>query len=229
MIAAFFDAVGTIYEGAFWRDISERQREQKRNRFWVWWYLIWHMAGWPLNLAGLLSQRRWYASWARDMAWLFRGLSVEEGAELFNWVVDNRVTPNLRSDIIEILRGHQAKGHAVALVSGSPQQLLETVASSLGIEHAFGSPLEVRDGRYTGRMIGRLTMNEGKVAAVEAWAERGDLDIDWSSSFAYGDGYGDIPLLEMVGHPVAVYPDQALKAVAEERGWRIMDERGRRT
>jgi HAD superfamily hydrolase (TIGR01490 family) len=229
MIAAFFDAVGTIYEGAFWRDISERQREQKRNRFWVWWYLIWHMAGWPLNLAGLLSQRRWYASWARDMAWLLRGLSVEEGAELFNWVVDNRVTPNLRSDIIEILRGHQAKGHAVALVSGSPQQLLETVASSLGIEHAFGSPLEVRDGRYTGRMIGRLTMNEGKVAAVEAWAERRGLDIDWSSSFAYGDGYGDIPLLEMVGHPVAVYPDEALKAVAEERGWRIMDERGRRT
>lgn len=229
MIAAFFDAVGTIYEGAFWRDVSERQREQKRNRFWVWWYLISHMAGWPLNLAGLLSQRRWYASWARDMAWLFRGLSVEEGAELFKWVVDNRVTPNLRSDIIEILRGHQAKGHAVALVSGSPQQLLETVASSLGIEHAFGSPLEVRDGRYTGRMIGRLTMNEGKVAAVEAWAERGDLDIDWSSSFAYGDGYGDIPLLEMVGHPVAVYPDEALKAVAEERGWRIIDERELRT
>ena len=65
MIGAFFDVVGTIYRGAFWRDISDYNKQRKRNRFWTWAYLIWHMAGWPLNLAGLLSDERWYNAWAR--------------------------------------------------------------------------------------------------------------------------------------------------------------------
>jgi HAD superfamily hydrolase (TIGR01490 family) len=229
MIGAFFDAVGTIYSGAFWRDVSEHHREQKRNRFWTWAYLIWHMAGWPLNLAGLLSKRRWYDSWARDMAWLFRGFTIEEGEELFRWVTEERVKPKLRTDVLEILRDHQAQGHVVALVSGSPQQLLDAVALSLGIEHALGTSLEVKDGRYTGSMTGPLSMNEGKVAAVEEWARQQELDIDWAQSFAYGDSRGDVPLLEKVGHPVAVYPDEGLQAVAEERGWQILGEREPRT
>lgn len=225
MIGAFFDVVGTIYSSAFWRDIRDHHREQKRNRFWTWAYLIWHMAGWPLNLAGLLSDRRWYESWARDMAWLFRGLTIDEGQELFQWVVEQRVKPNLRADVMDILRDHQAQGHVVALVSGSPQQLLDATASSLGIEHALGTALEVRNGRYTGSMTGPLSMNEGKVAVVEEWAKQRNLDLDWSNSFAYGDGCGDIYLLEKVGHPTAVYPDEVLKAVAEERGWQILGER----
>jgi HAD superfamily hydrolase (TIGR01490 family) len=229
MTGAFFDVVGTIYRGAFWRDISDHHREKKRNRFWTWAYLIWHMAGWPLNLAGLLSDERWYDSWARDMAWLFRGFSVEEGEELFRWLIEKRVRPYLRTDIIEILRDHQSKDHVVALVSGSPQQVLDSIAADLGIEYALGTSLEVKDGRYTGSMTGPLSMGAGKITAVEDWAAEKNLDIDWSESFAYGDGRGDIPLLEKVGHPVAVYPDEVLKAVAQERGWQIIGEREPRT
>jgi HAD superfamily hydrolase (TIGR01490 family) len=126
---------------------------------------------------------------------------------------------------MELLRDHQAQGHVVALVSGSPQQLLDAVAAGLGIEHALGTSLEVKDGRYTGSMTGPLSMNEGKVAVVEEWARQENLDLDWSNSFAYGDGRGDLYLLERVGHPVAVYPDEVLKAAAEERGWQILGER----
>jgi HAD superfamily hydrolase (TIGR01490 family) len=225
MIGAFFDVVGTIYRGAFWRDISDHHREKKRNRFWARWYLIWHMAGWPLNRAGILSKSRWYESWARDMAWLFRGLTLEEADEMFDWVMEERVIPNLRTDVVEILKDHQAKGHVVALVSGSPQQLLDALASRLGVEHALGSPLETRQGRYTGRMAGSVTMSEGKVEALKGWLGASDLVIDWQNSFAYGDGHTDLHLLEQVGHPVAVYPDEGLKAVAEERGWQIIGER----
>jgi HAD superfamily hydrolase (TIGR01490 family) len=229
MIGAFFDVVGTVYRGAFWRDISDHHREKKRNRFWTWAYLIWHMAGWPLNLAGLLSDKRWYDSWARDMAWLFRGFSVDEGEELFRWLIEKRVRPYLRTDIMDILRDHQSKDHVVALVSGSPQQVLDSIAADLSIEHALGTSLEVKDERYTGSMTGPLSMGAGKVAAIEDWAAERKLDIDWSESFAYGDGRGDIPLLERVGHPVAVYPDAVLKAVAEERGWQVIGEREPRT
>jgi HAD superfamily hydrolase (TIGR01490 family) len=224
MIGAFFDVVGTIYTGGFWRDISERNRDQKRNRFWVWTYLIWHMAGWPLVLAGLLSKKRWYAAWARDMAWLFRGFTVEEGQELFNWLADERLIPNLRTDIMDILRDHQTKGHVVVLVSASFQGLLDTIISRLDIDHAIGTPLEVKDGRYTGRIAGPLAMNEGKIAALQGLATEKGIDIDWKNSFAYGDSISDIDLLKVVGNPVAVYPDKVLKALALERGWNIIGE-----
>lgn len=229
MTGAFFDVVGTIYTGAFWSDISQRLRQQKQNRFWVWAYLGWHMAGWPLNLAGLLSDKRWYEAWARHMAWLLRGFTEEEAQQLFDWVCEERVTPYLRSDIMEILRDHQSKGHVVALVSGSPQRLLDTLASRLEIEHTIGTPLEIKDGRYTGKTAGTLTMNEGKVAGLERLAMNNGFDIDWQESFAYGDSRSDIPLLEMVGRPVAVYPDKVLKARALERGWDIIGEREPRT
>jgi HAD superfamily hydrolase (TIGR01490 family) len=225
MIGAFFDVVGTIYKGAFWRDVSEYNRERKRNRFWVWWYFIIHMAGWPLTLAGLLDKGRWYESWARDMAWLFRGLTMEEGDELFDWIVEQRVVPNLRTDVMEILRDHQAQGHVVTLVSGSPQELLEPMAARLGIAHVLGTPLETREGRYTGKMAGSVTMSEGKVNALERWLGESGLQIDWPDSYAYGDGHTDAYLLQRVGHPVAVYPDDGLRAIAEERGWRIIGQR----
>jgi HAD superfamily hydrolase (TIGR01490 family) len=225
MIGAFFDVVGTIYKGAFWRDVSQYNRERKRNRFWVQWYFISHMAGWPFTLAGLLDKERWYESWARDMAWLFRGLTVQEGDELFGWIVEQRVVPNLRTDVMEILRDHQAQGHVVALVSGSPQELLEAMATRLGIEHVLGTSLETHEGRYTGRMAGSVTMSEGKVDALERWLDESGLHIDWHDSYAYGDGHTDVYLLEHVGHPMAVYPDEGLKAIAEERGWRIIGQR----
>lgn len=229
MIGAFFDVVGTIYRGAFWRDISRYNREQKRNRFWVWAYLIWHMAGWPLNLAGLLSDKRWYAAWASHMPWMLRGFTMEEGQELFDWLTDERLIPNLRTDIMDMLRDHQAKGHLVALVSGSPQELLDVIISRLDIEHALGTPLEVKDGRYTGKIAGPLTMAEGKIAALQDFVANKGLDIDWEKSFAYGDSRSDTDLLEIVGKPVAVYPDKVLKALALEEGWTIIGEREPRT
>jgi HAD superfamily hydrolase (TIGR01490 family) len=229
MTGAFFDVVGTIYRGAFWRDISDYHRERKRNRFWVWWYLISHMAGWPLVLAGVLGKSRWYESWARDMAWLFRGLTLDEGNELFDRIIEERVVPNLRTDIMEILRDHQKKGHVVALISGSPQELLDAMASHLDIDHALGSPLETRDGRYTGKMAGSVTMSEGKVDALKGWLADSGLEINWEDSYAYGDGHTDAQLLEQVGHPVAVYPDDGLKAIAEQRNWKIIGDREPRT
>jgi len=229
VIGAFFDVVGTIYKGAFWRDISRRHRDQKRNRFWVWAYLIWHMAGWPLNLAGVLNDKRWYAAWARDIPWLFRGFTVEEGQELFDWLTTARLIPNLRADTMDVLRDHQARGHLVALVSGSPQELLDTIVSRLDIEHAVGTPLGVKDGRYTGKIAGTLAMGEGKVVALRDFVADKGFEIDWENSFAYGDSRGDIDLLQTVGNPVAVYPDKVLKALAMERGWSIIGQREPRT
>ncbi|MFO1533560.1 MAG: HAD family hydrolase, partial [Thermoplasmatota archaeon] len=87
---------------------------------------------------------------------------------------------------------------------------------------------EVRDGVYTGRPAGPLTYRDGKADAVRALAERDGIDLH--ESYAYSDSESDLPLLRLVGHPVAVNPDRALERVAREEGWRVIrfDKLGRR-
>jgi phosphoserine phosphatase len=83
----------------------------------------------------------------------------------------------------------------------------------------------VRDasGWYTGEIDGIPTMREGKVRRMEQWlAERQLAWGDVESTF-YSDSMNDVPLLEKVNHPVATNPDPRLRALAQERGWRILD------
>ena len=79
---------------------------------------------------------------------------------------------------------------------------------------------EVEQGRYTGRVSGTLSYREGKVTRLEQWLQEQDLSLE--GAWFYSDSHNDLPLLEIVEHPVAVDPDDTLRNVAEERQWRIM-------
>jgi phosphoserine phosphatase len=87
---------------------------------------------------------------------------------------------------------------------------------------------EVKDGVYTGRADGPFTYREGKAEAIRALAATEGIDL--AESYAYSDSESDLPMLRVVGHPVAVNPDAALQRIAREEGWRIMrfDKLGRR-
>ena len=74
----------------------------------------------------------------------------------------------------------------------------------------------------TGKPRGTPTFREGKITAVHAWlAARGSKLADYESWF-YSDSLNDLPLLELVTHPVAVDPDATLRATAEKRGWPVI-------
>lgn len=220
--AAFFDFDGTLYAGHLWRDLTDYFRERRERGVLVWMYLLAHMALWPLNLVGITSDERFYGSWARDLTWVLRGLTVGEGQALSRFILQQRVLPGLRSDVRERLRSHQREGHLVMLVSGGIRQLLGMLAAELDIPHVVGTEAEVRDGRYTGRAVGLAITGRGKAAGIRALAAREGLDIAWQHSYAYADNRTDIPLLEAVGHPVAVYPDKVLAAHAQARGWDVL-------
>jgi HAD superfamily hydrolase (TIGR01490 family) len=132
--------------------------------------------------------------------------------------------PNLRSDVLALLREHEAAGHLVALVSGTFAPFLEMIAQRMGVPHAIGTPLAVRDGHYTGRIVPPLCQSEGKPRRVQLYAAQQDLTVDWTASYAYADRGTDIPLLSLVGHPVAVYPDEALLAHAQEQRWPVIGQ-----
>jgi HAD superfamily hydrolase (TIGR01490 family) len=119
------------------------------------------------------------------------------------------------------LRGHQAQGDRVVLLSGSLQDAASAIAAAVGADAGEGTQPEIHAGRYTGRM-GNAPINQGPAKAARAVALAEAHGIPLGECTAYGDSAADIPLLSAVGHPVAVDPDAGLREVAEARGWEIL-------
>lgn len=224
MIAAFFDFDGTLYTGHIWQDLVQHNLQARINRRWVAAYVVRNMAPLPLFRMGWLSQDAYYHKWGETMAWLVRGWSVKDGHALFEQLTDERIMPNLRTDVVRRLRQHQTEGHLVALVSGTFAPLLEAVARRLSVLHVIGTPLQVRNGRYTGQIVHPLCQGDGKPSRVRTYLAEQALEVDWDASFAYADRIADEPLLSKVGQPVAVYPDDDLREQARLRDWSILDQ-----
>ena len=113
---------------------------------------------------------------------------------------------------VELAEAHQALGHEVWLISATPVEVSQVIAHRLGLTGGMGTIAEVEDGRYTGRLDGLPLHGSAKVAQVEALAERRGLDL--ARCAAYSDSSNDIPMLTLVGYPVAVNPDGRLRSHA---------------
>jgi putative phosphoserine phosphatase/1-acylglycerol-3-phosphate O-acyltransferase len=224
MIAALFDLDGTLYTGHIWQDLARHHMAARRHRRWVAAYLIWNMAPLPLYKLGLMSRTTYFQTWGETMSWLLRGWPLAEAQALFEELTEEQVVPNVRLDMLARLHHHRDQGHSVALVSGTFVPFLEVIARRLDVQHAIGTPLEVRGGRYTGRIVPPLCQGEGKPQRATAYFADQNIEIDWPSSYAYADRDSDIPLLSMVGQPAAVYPDEILLAYARSQDWPVIGE-----
>jgi len=171
--------------------------------------------------AGLLTYTRVAQAGSPEFARLLKGLSKSEVSSLFSKAAQT-VVDTAREETLNLLRWHQEQGHTVILVSGAFQPFLREVASLLGINHTVGTALEEVGDCYTGRLAGPFCHGDDRVRLVRRFIEASGFDVNLSSSYAYGDRVQDIPMLEMVGHPVAVYPDKELLNYACERGWRVI-------
>lgn len=141
------------------------------------------------------------------------------GAEIF----DDRMIAKLWPGTLELARAHVAAGHQVWLVSATPSELANLMALRLGLSGGLGTAAEIVEGRYTGQLIGTPLHGASKAAAISQLAAKHAIDL--ADSYAYSDSINDVPLLEMVGHPVAINPDGPLRAHAKVRKWPIKDFR----
>ena len=130
------------------------------------------------------------------------------------------VLPALYPEMLRVAWEHQDAGRAVYIVTAASQDLAEMLAHVLLLDGGIGTPYEVRDGHYTGRLAGPFAYREGKAEAMRLLAR--DEGIDLEASFAYSDSESDLPMLRAVGHPVAVNPDANLERVARREGWEIL-------
>jgi len=220
VIAAIFDLDGTLYTGHIVKGIACHHRAHRVRRLPLAFYMVTHMALRPLRQLGLLSETFVRELWVRHLGWTIRGWTRQEAATAFTWVAEQYVQPLVRPEMMKHVRDHQAAGHRVILVSGTPAPLLAEIGRHLGIEETVGTPLILRAGRYTGASELPACQGLGKVSRSKVYL--GDDSISWSESYAYADSYTDLPLLEQVGHPVAVCPDDELAVHAQNRGWEII-------
>ncbi|GAA3515656.1 HAD-IB family hydrolase [Corynebacterium pilbarense] len=154
---------------------------------------------------------------------IVKGKSVEELKQACREIVDNRMLQKSYADTIELASMHLAAGQQVWLVSATPVQIGQALAETLGFTGALGTVAEEEDGKFTGRLVGDILHGPGKKHAVAALAALQQLDL--SKCTAYSDSVNDLPMLEMVGSPVAVNPDRALRKHAKAQGWAVRDYR----
>ena len=221
-IAAIFDLDGTLYTGHIARAYGVHHRTMHVKRLLFFGYMAAHFPIWWLVKAGLVSQLTMRRIWAQDMGWMVRGWRAEEAQEAFTWIAENYVRPLVKGDVLARAHAHRDKGHRTILVSGTSTPLLETIARELGLEEAVGTPLVLRHGRYSGGSRRPICQGLGKVTRLQLHLGP-DSRIDWERSYAYADSILDLPMLEKVGNPVAVYPDDQLSRHARASGWEIFE------
>ncbi len=121
----------------------------------------------------------------------------------------------------ERMRRHREQGHHVAIVSASTPYAVKPVARALDLEDAYiATELEVDGGCFTGRIREPACYGAGKVERALEYAARHGIDLE--RSYFYSDSASDLPLLEAVGHPVAVNPNRKLRKIAAARGWPVL-------
>ena len=197
--------------------------------------------------AGLLSRRQLIADGWANLMFRLRGASDESSHELRLRISKSLegtrvrdlerlgvdvlagVLPRIYPQVLEIAYRHQDEGTRVYIVTAASQELASMVAGVLAFDGAIGSQFsEVVDGVYTGTPSEPFVYGKEKARAIEQLAEREGIDL--SRSYAYSDSASDLPMLRLVGHPVAVNPDSALAKSAREERWEVLrfDRLGRR-
>jgi len=157
---------------------------------------------------------------AEDGMVLLKGFAVADLQDMVGDAMEPVLRPLVFAEPLELVRQHRSRGEKVYVVSATLQEIVEHIARDLGFDGAIGSTCEIVDGAYTGRSL-RAAHGEGKAAAVRELAAAEGIDL--AASTAYSDSHTDLPFLEVVGNAVAVNPDRALRRIALDRRWPVLE------
>lgn len=195
--------------------------------------------GWVAYRNGQMTTRQLLRDASSAIAFKLTGASDEKSAAVRDQVLEGvkgvkvsdlrslgdeiltRLLDSVRRESRGLIDLHHDAGRDTFIVSASPIEIIEDFAAEMGMTAALGTVSEIVDGVYTGKLAEPFCYGPGKVIAIEKVArERG---YDLSRSYAYTDSISDLPMLEAVGHPVAVNPDRELETMARLRGWPIIE------
>ncbi len=222
-IGAFFDVDGTLYTANMWRGLMRYVAEhdgKARTR----WYFARNLPYYYLRKLKLIGEEDFRKPWVVAMGGLVRDWDAAQGDAAFRWVAEQFIQPTAQNDVLARLREHVAQGHVVVLVSAMLAPTLKILGDALGATGVIGTDVEFAGGRFTGRVIPPVCMGVEKERLARKWLDARGIALDFAASYAYADSISDLDLLQMVGHPVAVYPDPQLAALAREKNWEVIGQ-----
>jgi len=135
--------------------------------------------------------------------------------------MQRRILPIVRDSARELVERH--RGDLCAVITATNSFVTAPIAREFGVEHLIATEPEERDGAFTGQVTDIPCFREGKVRRLESWLESQGRDLaSFEASWFYSDSLNDLPLLTRVTHPVAVDPDDTLRAHAQAHGWPVI-------
>jgi HAD superfamily hydrolase (TIGR01490 family) len=153
-------------------------------------------------------------------AGVFRGLSEQDVDALMDRFTEEVLVPRLHPAATAALAEHLAEGDRVVVISAALDPVVRALCRRLGVEHCVGTPCEISEGHYTGRLTGASPHADEKVLVAEGYMRQWGANA--ADCWAYADHGTDLALLERVGHAVAVNPKPELREAAQRAGWPIV-------
>jgi HAD superfamily hydrolase (TIGR01490 family) len=156
-------------------------------------------------------------------------LAAFEPQQVAQWRLnfEREMAAHLPAAMRELVEHHRNRGDLCAVVTATERLVAEPFARAFGIEHLIATEGMMIDGRPTGEIDGLPCFREHKLTRVQQWlaglSTEPDTIAAFDESFFYSDSINDLPLLEAVTNPVAVRPDARLRALAQARGWAVID------
>ncbi|MEK6551672.1 MAG: HAD family hydrolase [Pseudomonadota bacterium] len=176
------------------------------------------------------ANERYYAQYRAGTLDIFeflefalKPLARHERDQLDAWhreFVATRIRPMITPAARALVEQHRRQGHTLMIVTATNRFVTAPIAREFGIDHLLATEPEEVDGRFTGRVAGTPCYREGKVARLRQWLEHSRETL--AGSWFYSDSHNDLPLLELVDHPVAVNPDEVLRREAVARRWPVL-------
>jgi len=149
-----------------------------------------------------------------------RPLADHPYEELCDWrdnYIQKRIKPIIKSKTYDLLKKHRDAGDYLVIVTATNSFITEPTKEIFGMDDLIATEPEMKDGKFTGQVYGTPSFGPGKVTRLKEWLEGSKHSLE--GSYFYSDSRNDIPLLELVSHPIAVDADKVLSEHAAKNNW----------
>lgn len=147
-------------------------------------------------------------------------IPLPELHKLRDGFIAQHIRPIVLPKARDLLARHRRQGDLLIVITATNRFVTAPIVEELGIDALIATDPEFKEGRYTGELQGIPCFKEGKVTRLNAWLEQTEHDL--KDSWFYSDSHNDIPLLDIVTHPVAVDADPQLTEYAKQKSWPII-------
>lgn len=144
---------------------------------------------------------------------------MEKLAALHQAFMQKHIIPAMTKKGLAQIQQHRDKGDTTLIITATNSFVTGPIAKAFQVDHLIATEPEVIAGKYTGKVAGTPCFQQGKITRLKQWLEKTSHDLEGSTF--YSDSHNDLALLKIVTTPIAVDPDDELRATALEKGWEI--------